>query len=123
MNPLAICGVLLAVSVVLNGWLVHVNAGLYAEVGVAVQAQKDTKMVAESCGKSVDALAAAAAQRHADTQAALQKIAPKLKVLNSSVVQTLNAKPADPANLCNSALLLAKAAILAGKTGGSDAKP
>lgn len=123
MNPLAILGVLLAVSLSGNAWLLHVNSGLHAENGAITQAQADTKQVAQACGASVNALATAAEQRHAATQEALQKIAPKLKALNSSVVQTLNAKPADPADLCKSALSLAKAAILAGKTGVPDAKP
>lgn len=120
---IAALALLLAVAVGGDAWLYHENGVLKTQIGAATQADADTRVVAKSCGDSVDKLAAAGVARDAQLQATLRELAPQIAKLNKNVITTMGAKPSNPADLCGSAAILSKSQINARKAGAQNAKP
>lgn len=123
-SPTMILALLLAIAVAGDAFLFRQNGELHDRLGAFETANKQVAAAAQQCSNSVGGLAAAGDQRHQELLANIKAIQPVLNKLQAGVTQTLNAKPANPADLCGSALILSQQEIAALKAlaGGDDAK-
>jgi hypothetical protein len=118
MSPTIILAILLALSVAGNGWQYHEHGKDLVQIGTTKQLADDTKLAAQTCSTSVDKLATKGETQHAAVLASLQAQAGKVADLKGATIAALNAKPADPADLCKSLAIYLHDQIKAEKTGG-----
>lgn len=111
MNPTILLAILLVLSVAGNGWQYHEHGKDLVKIGTTEQLGADTKHAAETCSASVDDLATQGKTRHAELLASLQAQAGKVADLKGAAIAALNAKPADPADLCKSLEIYLRAQI------------
>ncbi len=115
MTPNAVLGwallIALGLSLAGNVWLFHERDGLIAREATVKQLEADTRVVAQSCTKSVDDLAAAGKARQRDLLASLAAIAPTVSMYQAEAIGALQARPADPQDLCGSLLKFWQAEI------------
>jgi len=105
MNPTILLAILLAISVAGNGWQYHEHGKDLIRIGTTEQLTADTKAAADACSASVDDLARKGATQHAAVLASLAAQAGKVAGLEGAAIAALNAKPADPSDLCKSVAL------------------
>lgn len=111
MNPTILLAILLALSVAGNGWQYHEHGKDLVKIGTTEQLANDTKAAAAVCSTSVDDLAKKGETQHAAVLASLQAQAGKVADLKGATIAALNAKPADPADLCKSLEIYLRAQI------------
>lgn len=102
MSPTLILGILLAISVALNGWQYHQALEAATKYGTTKQLADDTKAAAGACTKGVEDLAKAGRGRQNDLLAALKAVAPQVAAEQTAALQALQAKPDDAKDLCGS---------------------
>jgi len=102
MNPTILLAILLALSVVGNGWQYREHGMDLIKIGTTEQLAADTKVAAAACSSSVDDLAKQGKTQHAAVLANLAAQAGQVAGLKGATIAALNAKPADPADLCKS---------------------
>lgn len=119
MNPTILLAILLAISVAGNGWQYHEHGKDLVRIGTTEQLAADTREAAKACSTSVDNLATQGKKQHTTVLANLQAQAGKVASLEGAAIAALNARPADPANLCKSLELYLRGQINAEKTGGA----
>ncbi len=102
MSPMMILGILLAVSVALNGWQYSNALSDATRYGTTKQLAEDTKAAAGACTQSVRDLDRAGKTRQSALILALNGIAPKVAELQAQSLEAGRAKPDDPKDLCGS---------------------
>lgn len=102
MNPTTILGLLLAISVALNGWQYHTHGLDVAKVATAEQLGRDTRAAADACSASVDSLAEQGRDQRKETLAAIAAIGPQIDGYRRASNLALLARPDNPADLCGS---------------------
>jgi len=113
MNPTILLAILLFLSVAGNAWQYNEHSQDMVKIGTTEQLAADTKAAAEACSTSVDNLAKKGATQHATVLANLAAQAGKVAGLEGAAIAALNAKPADPADLCKSLELYLRGQIKA----------
>lgn len=114
MSPVVILGILLAVSVALNGWQYREALQDATKYGATEQLATDTKAAASACSAGVDRMEKAGTGRQARLEAALKGIAPTVAKLNADAIVASRAKPDDPKDLCGSLERYLRAQVKAG---------
>ncbi len=112
-------GILLAVSAAGNAWQYHEHDKAIEAVATAKQLNADTTKAAKACGDSVDKLATDTRARGTRLEAALAGQKGKIESLETQAIAALSAKPANPADLCGSAVLFLKGEIAKERAGGA----
>lgn len=102
MSPLAILGILLALSVAGNAWQYHEHTVDSVKFGTTKQLADDTKAAAQACSDGVDALQKQGAGTRTAIIAALQGESARIKGLQQDALTALAARPDNPADLCGS---------------------
>ncbi|OHC66980.1 MAG: hypothetical protein A3H93_18120 [Rhodocyclales bacterium RIFCSPLOWO2_02_FULL_63_24] len=102
MSPLTVVGLLLALSVAGNAWLFNSRDVALAERATFEHASKDTAVAAKACSDGVEGLAADGKKRHADLLTRIKAQAGQVAALEGASIAALNARPADPGDLCKS---------------------
>ena len=123
MNPTILLAIALALSLAGNAWLFKSRDVALAEGARSEQARKDTAAAATACSESVDGMAKAAARRHGEILARMGAQAGEVAELKGAAIGALNARPADPADLCKSVELYLREAIAREAAARSRGKP
>lgn len=111
MNPTILLAILLALSLAGNAWLFNDRDKQIAVSAKTDQLARDTKAAADACTEGVTDLETAGKRRHADLVAKLAAQSGEVSALKGAAIGALNAKPADPADLCKSIELYLRAEI------------
>lgn len=99
---LIVVGVLFGLSTAGNAWQFHLLGEAKVEIGTTRQLAEDSKAAATACTVGVDNLEKAGRRRQADLLGAMTRIAPQVAEGQKKALETLNAKPDNPNDLCGS---------------------
>ena len=102
MSPVAILGLLLAISVAGNAWQFHHGEVILEAKAATTQLAADTKAAADACSAGVDDLAKAGRTRGKALIEAMKQVAPTVQALQEAAIVAQRAKPDDPKDLCGS---------------------
>lgn len=103
MPPFAsLIGLLLALSVAGNLWLFHSRDKALASAAQHKTAYEGALGAANLCSASVRSLSDESKVRHAETMRRLAAQSGQVRSLEQASIEALQARPADPANLCAS---------------------
>lgn len=116
MSPIAILGLLLALSVAGNAWLFHARDKALAAEVTAEQLNADTAVAAKTCSDSVDNLAKDGKARSARLEKMLGAESARIVSLQRQALDAQRAKPDDPKDLCGSLERYLRAQIKAERT-------
>lgn len=110
-NPTLLLAIALALSLAGNAWLFNSRDVAIAKEASTEQARKDTAAAAQACSDGVDRLITDGVTRHADLIKRMQAQAGHVAALEGASIAALNARPADPADLCKSLALYLRGEI------------
>ena len=111
MSPTIILGILLAISVAGNAWQYHEHDKLVAKAASFEQANGTLAAGVTACSDSVDNLDKEQRRRFGAMMTELQDSLPRIKSLQHDALAALQARPADPKDLCGSLLQELRARI------------
>ncbi len=104
MNPTVILGILLALSVLGNGYQYHEHDKLVATAATAETVGRGVQAAADACSTSVANLATQGLNQRKETLDAIAKLGPQIEGYKRASTLALLAKPDNPADLCGSLL-------------------